>query len=105
MSRFEKKIDGVFWFIIAILPLIIYLINFFHTGASTTNFTTFLEPFKFDFIANLLNNIFIDNYSLPIELTNYLSWFCAVEIVHILVDAVLFVPRFAHKVLARFSHD
>lgn len=35
----------------------------------------------------------------------FLTWFVEVEIIHLLVDVVLLIPRFAHKFLGGISND
>lgn len=105
MTRFDKKIDSLFWFIIAILPIITYFLFNLNPNANSIDFINFLDSFSFGFVEDILNNIFIDSYSLPGILTKCLSWFVSVEIIHVFVDFIVFIPRFAHRVLGRFYNN
>ena len=101
MTRFEKKVDNVIWFIILLLPIIVFIVSTWH-NPSLSAFSEVVSKFKFGFISEILNSIFIDDYALPTDLVNYLSYFCVVEILHVFVDVICFIPRFSHKLLGGF---
>ncbi len=98
MTRFEKKVDNIIWSIILLLPIFVFFVVGFHSSTPVV-FADVISSFKFDYVYNILNNVFIGDYSLPAPLCSYLSYFCAVEIIHIFVDFVCFIPRFAHNLL------
>lgn len=96
--KFKKKIDILFWFIIAILPILIYFFVNFH-ATSAESFSVFISSWRFDFIADIFNDIFVDTFIFPVVLVDVLSYFISVEIIHVFVDCVAFLPRFAHQFL------
>ena len=104
MKRIEKKFDYLFWFLIDILPIIIYFILCFR-ASNAIDFGTFITGFRFDFVADIFNEIFTENLTFPVVLVDYLSYFCSVGIIHIFVDFVLFIPRFAHNALSKLYGD
>ncbi len=101
MTRFEKKVDRVIWSIILLLPIIAFIVCTFR-NPSLNAFTQVMSAFKFEFVSNILNQIFIGNYALPADLVNYLSYFVSVEILHVFVDFICFIPRFSHNLLEGF---
>lgn len=101
MTRFDKKIDRVVWSMILLLPIFVYFVTAFHSSTPLV-FADIIASFKFDYIYNILTNIFIGDYSLPLPLCSYLSYFCVVEIAHIFVDFVCFIPRWCHDFLGGF---
>lgn len=101
MTRFDRKVDRVIWSIILLLPIIAFIVCTFR-NPSLTAFTQVMSAFKFDFVSEILNKIFINNYALPVDLVNYLSYFVSVEILHVFVDFICFIPRFSHDLLGGF---
>lgn len=98
MTRFDKKVDRIVWTIILLLPIIVFVVSTFR-NPSLSAFSEVVSKFKFGYISEIMNKIFIDNYVLPTDLVNYLSYFCVVEISHVFVDFICFIPRFAHNFL------
>lgn len=101
MSRFGKKIDYIFWFIISITPLIVYFVSSWN-NPNTIDFSSFIANYRFTFIANIFNSIFTDTFIFPTALVDFISYFCSVEIIHVFVDFVVFIPRFAHNLTDKF---
>lgn len=124
--------DHLFWFLVAILPLILYVIDGFRNGAIaktmgaiqapesmfndwftlitgyfgelSTDFGDFMSSFinENGIIYTSLNGLFGVGGALPlfgsnIALLAYMTWFCTVEIVHLAVDFIVFIPRLCHK--------
>lgn len=100
------------WLFLALLPLFVYL-----CAARTSAGATTLEEFmtvmstKLNFISTdnviytSIKGIFGYGGTFPIlqdGLVLYLTYFCIVEIVHLLVDVLLFIPRIAHSWLESF---
>ena len=102
--RFYKKIDCVFWFIVAVLPILVFVVSFFRSP-ETANFVTFISAYRFDFVANIFNQIFTDNLVFPSVLVDFLSYFVSVDIIHVFIDFIVFIPRFAHKLTNKFYGD
>lgn len=93
MLKIEKKLDAVFWFLVAVLPLIIFAVIYFRSG--NADFTTFITPYRFEFVSNIFDTVFKDSIAVPVVIVDYLSYFVSVEIAHLFVDVVVFIPRFA----------
>ena len=102
MTKFQRKLDELFWFIVAVLPILIYFISNFH-ATNVGDFSAFIEPYRFDFISDIFNQIFTDTLTFPEPLVAFLSYFVSVEIIHIFIDAVVLLPRFVHKLLGVFN--
>ncbi len=98
MTRFEKKVDKIIWTIILLLPILVYVVQTWNNPANST-FAAVISEFEFKFISDIVNQIFIGGYAMPANLTSYLSYFCVVEIMHVFVDFIVFIPRFAHHFL------
>lgn len=95
MSKFEKKLYSLFWFIIIVLPLLLYFIMYFSTGTDL-NFSDFISSYRFEFVANIFTDILNSaTVAVPAVVCDFLSYFISVEIMHLFVDVVIFLPRFA----------
>lgn len=98
MTRFEKKVDKIIWTIITLIPLIVFIVSTWN-NPSTTTFNDTMALFEFKYISDIINKIFINGYAMPTTLTAYLSYFCVVEIMHVFIDFIVFIPRFAQNFL------
>lgn len=96
MKRFEKKLDHLFWFVVSVLPLLIFLFTTWNNPTSA-NFADFIAEFRFDFVADIFTQIFTDVLVFPAALIDFLSYFIAVCYIHIIVDVVVLIPRLFHK--------
>lgn len=101
-------IDCSFWALIAILPLIAYIVILWHSGSAGVDIATVFSRAGFDIVTdnvifNGLSQLFGVNGVMPFyandNLLIYLSYFIFVEITHVAVDVLLFIPRFAHKLM------
>jgi ABC-type spermidine/putrescine transport system permease subunit II len=101
MKRFSKKLDSFFWFLILILPIVIYITISFNVGNST-DFSTFISSWTFPFISDIFNDIFTGDLLFNPILVDYISYCVSVEIIHVFFDVVVFIPRLAHKLSGRF---
>ena len=112
-------VDSAFWFLVSILPLVLYLITCFSykLQSSTESLTAFL-PFMKNLglmdsgvIYNSLSDLFGSSGILPLFSANnnaillFLSYFVSVQIVHLAVDFLLFIPRLAHKYMNTFTQN
>lgn len=104
MNRFGKKIDYIFWFIISIIPLIVYFVSCWN-NPNIIDFSTFIANYRFTFIADIFNQIFTDTLIFPTALVDFVSYFCSVEIIHLFVDFIVFIPRFAHNFTNKLYGD
>lgn len=97
MTKFEKKLDALFWFLVGVLPLVIFfVINYRNSSA---DFSAFISAYRYDYVADICTQIFTDTLSFPVVVTDFLSYFVSVEISHIFIDVIVFIPRFARTFL------
>lgn len=111
----KKKIshicDKVFWGLIMLLPLIVYVVYIIKNGSiySLENvFTDFGFGINTD---NVIYQTFISIFgvvagstaSIPAFLSNgvilYITYIVIVELIHLIVDCLLYIPRIAMKFL------
>ena len=112
-------VDSAFWFLVAILPLALYLITClsYKLQSSTDTLTAFLPFMKnlglmdSGIIYNSLSDLFGTAGILPLfsaennAILVFLSYFVSVEIVHLAVDFLLFIPRIGHKYMNTFTQN
>lgn len=97
--------DTFMWTLIYILPLLIFAISVAHNPNLSLN--TFLTSDSFGVLSSgivfdTLNQLFGTDGILPLFATNsgtifYMSYLVNAVIIHLAVDFLLFIPRFAHK--------
>ena len=96
-------IDKLFWILIAVLPLIVWLIVIARIGQLTSLVdvmtSTHLLPLMNNSIFTTLSDIFGSTGVVPLiqnpDILLYMSYFIGVTLIHLLVDFVLFIPRIA----------
>lgn len=103
----ETIIDRVFWAFVLCLPMFAYLILCIHF--ETYNFVDLLNQFSMDsnnLVYTTLAAIFGTGGYLPYfdtttvnPLLLYMSYFVCVELVHIIVDILLFIPKVCVAIL------
>lgn len=112
-------VDSAFWFLVSILPLALYLITClsYKLKSSTDTLTAFLPFMKnlglmdSGIIYNSLSDLFGTTGILPLfsadnnAILLFLSYFVSVQIVHLAVDFLLFIPRLAHKYMNTFTQN
>ena len=100
-SKFEKKLDILFWWLIWLLPLVGAVVSLMFGSDNTfADFSTFIEGFRFGYIKDLLVDFFdIFSLTFPGVLLDYASYLICAEFVHILVDVIIFIPRFVHSMV------
>ncbi len=112
-------VDSFFWLLVAILPVLLYLITCFSykLTSATESVTAFLPFMKSlglvdsGLIYNSLFDLFGTGGILPLfsaennAILVFLSYFVSVEIVHLAVDFLLFIPRLAHKYMNTFTQN
>lgn len=103
--RFSYQLDLFFWFIVSMLPIIVYFITAYR-NPEAVGFLEFVTSFSpFPFIENILNEVSQTAFGGTFALSGLLSYFVAVEIFHILFDVIVFIPRLAHKWVAKAVQD
>lgn len=120
-SRFGYKLDKIFWWIVALLPVLCYIlyVGFGDVRTSTGSLYT-LPDFFVSFILNgvgfsdnviwkALSEIFSSAGVFPIftsETPLFLfNWFIWVELFHLFFDVIVFIPRLAHKWISKAVQD
>lgn len=100
------------WLLLALLPLFLYMLVCANFTASTfPTFADFMsEKLAFIYSDNVIyeaiNGVFGANGVLPIlgdSLVLYLTYYVVVELAHLLLDVLLFIPRLAHGWMGAFS--
>lgn len=105
--------DTIFWYALYFLPILVLLLMSIHnplTSISNVMTTLGLEILTIDnVIYTTLSSIFGTGGVLPFftspDILLYMTYFCSVLILHLLVDFILFIPRMAHKWLKRGFQD
>lgn len=113
-SRISHLADTIFWYIIYMFPIIAYFLLLIAEPGTGTNAIINLETFfnnigvglaNDNIVVQTINNIFGEAGILPLFKTNMpiimLSWFVSTYIVHLAIDVLLFIPRFAHKFIEK----
>lgn len=112
-------VDSAFWLLVSILPLALYLITCLsYKLQSTTDSLTAFLPFMKNLglmdsgiIYNSLVDLFGSSGILPLfsadnnAILLFLSYFVSVQIVHLAVDFLLFIPRIGHKYMNTFTQN
>lgn len=120
-TRFSYKLDKIFWFVISFFPLfswLVYLFSFTSYTASPLTFYAWLEQ-NFALLGQVSHSIIYStlyqifsitsvNSIFPALSTSLLAFFTymvTVEIVHVLYDVIVFIPRLAHKWISKAVQD
>ena len=104
LRDFREKIDVLLWAFIWLLPFFAYFVSFYRQGSAPALFTFINEEYSFTFIKNVLDKVWSLLFGSTIAISSYLSYLVAVELLHCLFDALVYVPRFAHTLIER-SHN
>ena len=120
-TRYSYKLDKIFWFIISFFPLfswLIYLFSFSSYTAAPITFYAWLEQ-NFGLIGKSPNSIIYSTLyqifsvtsvsslfpALSTSLMSFFTYLITVEIVHIIYDVMVFIPRLAHKWISKAVQD
>lgn len=106
--------DTAFWYIMYSLPFLAYILQV-GKADGIISLTEFLSTFNggINAVGNLIfstmADIFGSNGILPLfnntAVFEFVAWFGSVFLLHLAIDFVLWIPRFAHKVLKKVSED
>ena len=98
---FDHCLDSIFWWLMWLVPLIGGILCICTSGTHDyAAFINFLDNFSFDFVADILVDMFgVASLQLPDFLVFFLSYVVSVELCHLLTDVLIFIPRFAHKLV------
>lgn len=120
-TRFAFKLDKIFWFIISFFPLFSWLLYLFSFSSYTAYPVTFLVwldqyfAFTVDIEKSVIYSTLYQIFSItsvnslfPVFSTSLMAFFtylATVEIVHVLYDVIVFIPRLAHKWISKAVQD
>lgn len=106
-KRLSDRLDIYFWWFIWLLPLIGCVITYFMGTSSTyADFAAFIFEFRFEFIADILSDLEnVVTFTFPDVLKAYASYVVSVEIMHVFVDVMVFIPRFCHHLVQPSMYD
>lgn len=112
----RNLVDEFFWLAVALMPLLLYALQFlaYELTSASEQLPTFLVYMGEYGVSDtsitytVLNDIFGATGILPLFKDNsvvllFLSYFTTVEIVHLAVDFILFIPRLSHKWLGQLT--
>lgn len=117
-KKFSYYFDKLFWYGVAVLPILFVLIfAVSHTGFNS--FGDMLTQFVAQFPSgDVVSNVFVEiwqglaglsEFALGANFPSVLIYLCTylvyAEILHLLVDFLLFIPNLAHKCLNWFTKD
>lgn len=120
-TRFSYKLDKVFWFVVSFFPLfswLVYLFSFSSYTATPLTFFAWLDQ-NFGFMGQITNSVIYSTlyqiFSItsvdslfPVLSTSFIAFFTyliTVEIVHVIYDVIVFIPRLAHKWISKAVQD
>lgn len=120
-SRFAFKLDKIFWFIISFFPLfswLLYLFSFSSYTTSPISFYAWLNQY-FGFMGQIEQSVIYSTlyrlFSLlsvdslfPVLSSSLLAFFTylvSIEIVHVVYDVIVFIPRLSHKWISKAVQD
>lgn len=108
--------DRLFWLVVALLPVLIYLgtflsYRFASVSETLPSFAEFMANFgvsQTSIVFTSMSDLFGADGILPLFANNnaillYMAYFVSVEIVHLAVDFLVFIPRLAHKWMEKLT--
>lgn len=115
-NRFGYKLDKIFWWIVMLFPLFAYLgFSLLYPKETPISFCAFFTTLGIDSwdknpVYDVLNSLFGSNGVFPIFNTTpcfvtYFTWCVTVEIIHIIFDVLVFIPRLCHKWISKAVQD
>jgi hypothetical protein len=102
-KNLKQKIDLWLWALIWILPVLGYVVSFWRTGNAVPIFEYINANFSFEMIRDVLDQIWLKAFGSQLVLSGYISYLIVVEVVHCVFDAIVFIPRFAHTLIDKFT--
>ena len=120
-TRFSYKLDKIFWFVISFFPLFSWLIYLFSFSGYTTSPITFFAWIDqtFGFLGQISQSAIYSTFyqifsitsvnslfpALSLSLIAFITYLTTVEIVHVIYDIIIFIPRLAHKWISKAVQD
>lgn len=117
-TRFACKVDKIFWFFISFAPLIfyaLYLLSHFKQSEYFSFYVFLSDYLGLSFSSNsvfssLFSTIFGASGIFPVFSAQsgwlvFFSYLATIEVVHVLFDVMIFIPRLAHKWISKAVQD
>lgn len=100
-KRIQVTLDSWLWFIIALLPFAVFaVLNFKNSSA---NFFQFIDGFQpFPFVKDILDSVTQTAFGGTFALNGFCAYMVSVELIHLLFDFIVFIPRLCHKFMEKF---
>ena len=110
----NRLFDTLFWHLIIFLPIILYLAS---SSINVMPFNEYLVSIlKIDFntesiLYSSFNDLFtstgnfFDFFTTGGFAIDFFIWFVFVEFMHVFIDVIVFIPRFAHLLMYKFSKE
>lgn len=109
--------DQLFWLIVALMPLVVFLVQHLayeltSAADSLPTFLEFMQGFGIStdsIVYSVLADLFGFDGIMPFFTQDnntvllFMSYFVTVQIVHLAVDFILFIPRLCHKWMETFT--
>nr|DAT72876.1 MAG TPA: hypothetical protein [Inoviridae sp.] len=120
-SRFASKLDKIFWFVVSFFPLFSWLVYLFSFSSYTNSPLTFFAWIEqnFGFMGQVHHSAIYSTFyqifsitsvdslfpTLSTSLLAFFTYLVTVEIVHVVYDVIIFIPRLAHKWISKAVQD
>ena len=106
--------DTLFWYLLYFLPVLAFLLYIWNGTGVDLSFSTFLTTIGLDvFVDNVIIDTMVSLFGpqgvLPLFNGNTVfiifGWYISVYLVHLTVDFLLFIPRYAHKLMNDYNAE
>lgn len=102
--------DKFFWFIVSAMPLIYYAFSFLSRAYTPVPLDQFFSVLGVKVESTLVYGTLLDLFGTggicPLfdspEIFSIMAWFVNVQLIHLAVDFLLFIPRLAHSFMDRW---
>ncbi|MCQ2969593.1 MAG: hypothetical protein MJ191_05700 [Clostridium sp.] len=108
----NKICDSFMWYLLYLLPVIIFIVSSINDSGSITSFKNVMDIFGvsetsiiYISLSELIGYGGILESFIDSSMILYFSYFIMVNIAHVIVDVVVFLPRLCHKYMSYFYQD
>lgn len=110
---FSYVLDKCFWTLLILLPVFILLLSWFRLGTTEVTLTSVLTGMGVS-QNNIIYTTLVDMFGstgavfelfTATDLWLFFTYFVGIELVHLFVDFLLFIPRLAHKFMNKFTQE
>lgn len=106
--------DTMFWYLLYFLPVLAFLLYIWNDSSTVLSFDSFLTTIGLDvFVDNVIIDTLVSLFGsqgvLPLfngsTVFIIFGWYISVYLVHLAVDFLLFIPRYAHKLMNSYNSE